>query len=120
MDTDIERKIMDLAREAMEMDPSQRSAWLASACGANARLLTEVKDLLDILEETHQKSILGDLATLSRMAEAETLLAEESTWWRNKMIGSYQILSLLVKVAWAGCFLPSRPRPSPGSWRSRC
>jgi len=76
-------KVKDLFGSAVELDPSQRSAFLREACGADESLRAEVESLLASYERTAASQANPSPATDPRLL-TETLI--------GRRLGSYQVL----------------------------
>jgi len=76
-------KVKDLFGSAVELDPSQRSAFLREACGPDESLRAEVESLLASYERTEASQANPSPATDPRLL-TETLI--------GRRLGSYQVL----------------------------
>src|SRR5258708_16259829 len=79
-----------LYQEALELNPEERTVFLAQACGNDLDLRKEVESLLAA------KSEAGDFLAARAMKDAAKMLAAEKPLTLvGKRLGDYQVLSLL-------------------------
>ena len=90
MQPDRWQKIERICQEALELDPSQRAAFLEEASGGDQTLRREVEQLL--AQETKAEDFLEAPAV---EAVARNMTRQQVDYWVGRVVGSYKIVSLL-------------------------
>ena len=84
------QQIERLCHEALKRDESQRAAFLEEACQGDESLRREVEDLL--AQETRAEDYLEAPAV---EVEAKAMAQGQADYWVGRVVGSYEIVSLL-------------------------
>ncbi len=87
------RQIDKLLEEALEREPDQRDAFLAQACAGDEALRRKMEDLL----AAHQQAEAEGFIETPALEVAAKALADQTRSMVGRLLGHYQILSLLGK-----------------------
>ena len=90
MKSERRKQIEDLCHTALEREGEKRAAFLEAACQGDEALLEEVLSLLE-----HEGEAEEFMQAPALEAEARKMASEQADYWVGRVVGSYQILSLL-------------------------
>lgn len=87
---DCSERLIELFEQASQLEPAEREAFLAEACGVDDEMRAELESLLD-----HANNDDGALPTSAIKLAARQLADAPRRDWAGEQVGHYQILRLL-------------------------